>query len=67
MPKSTLVDVHLYVLRETTKAIMVAEDPHDTANAMWLPKSQIEVEDMPDRAYKCVTMPEWLAVEKRLI
>lgn len=49
--------------KETKHAIYVViqDDVMDTI-AVWLPKSQIEV----DEKRKIITMPEWLAEEKNL-
>jgi hypothetical protein len=50
--------------RETKHAIYVViqDDVMDTI-AVWLPKSQVEV----DAKRKVITMPEWLAEEKELV
>lgn len=50
--------------RETKHAIYVViqDDVMDTI-AVWLPKSQVEV----DEKRKVITMPEWLAEEKELV
>jgi len=49
--------------KETKHAIYVViqDDVMDTI-AVWLPKSEIEV----DEKNKVITMPEWLATEKEL-
>lgn len=68
--KSDLIDVMMILIRETEKAVLVAEDEeHD---AVWLPKSLIEVErkrqlEHSKRWLVEVTMPEHLAVEKGLL
>lgn len=42
--------------------------PDDLTNAVWLPKSQVEVEhDGGQERFVTVTLPEWLAKEKGLI
>lgn len=50
--------------KETKHAIYVViqDDVMDTI-AVWLPKSQIEV----DEKRKVITLPEWLATEKDLV
>ena len=63
--KSDLVDVAGCKHHETTKAILFSDDG-DEKNAIWLPKSQIEVEDK-DPPTCIVTLPEWLAKDKGLI
>jgi hypothetical protein len=61
MPKPQLVDVTLQFLRETDKAIHVTEGTD--ADAVWLPKSQIEYEVKSELVE--VTLPRWLAAEKK--
>ena len=50
---------------ETEKAILASDDG-DREKAVWLPKSRVEVEKLPG-GICCVTMPEWLAVDKGLV
>lgn len=64
--KSDLVDVAMVRHAETQKAILASETAH-RADAVWLPKSFIEVENDGHRNFVTVTMPEWLAKEKGLI
>jgi hypothetical protein len=61
-------EVSVEFLRETDKAILVT-DTGDPSDAVWLPKSQIEVqEEDPERGDTItVTLPEWLAEDKGLI
>jgi hypothetical protein len=59
---SNLVDIAVEFRHETTKAILV----HDGAKEVWLPKSQVEYEHS-GKGGVIVTMPEWLAKDKRLI
>jgi hypothetical protein len=61
--KSDLIDVVVIIKAETSKAYLVT----DGAKEVWLPKSQIEVEKHKDSMTSTVTMPEWLAIEKRLV
>ena len=69
--KSDLVDLTMCLHHETTPddaeagALLVSDDG-DKAKAVWLPKSQVEVAPAP-RGTVVVTMPEWLALDKRLI
>ena len=63
--KSDLHDFYLHKHAETERAILVSETG-DRDKAVWLPKSQIEVSDGPNRLLVEVAMPEWLAVEKGL-
>jgi hypothetical protein len=62
--KSDLVDLELRIHRETDLAIL-ASDSGDIAKAVWLPKSQIEIEPNRSGTYT-ITMPAWLAQEKEL-
>lgn len=55
--KSNLIEVSCEIRHETEKAYLI----FDGTKEVWLPKSQVEVEDGE------VTMPEWLAMEKGLI
>lgn len=66
--KSDLVDLTLQLHAETTKAVLVSDDG-DKKRAVWLPKSQIEIEREPKsvRGLIVATMPEWLAVDKGLV
>jgi hypothetical protein len=64
--KSDLVDIMVFKWRETEKAVLVGEDDEDIKRAVWLPKSQIEIERRPD-GFHTVTLPESLAHEKGLI
>jgi hypothetical protein len=57
--KSDLVDVAGEIRGETEKAYSF----FDGTRAIWLPKSQVEW----DEADKTMTMPEWLAKERKLI
>lgn len=67
MPRSEpeVIDITVVWHAETDKAILVSDDG-EKDGAQWLPKSQIEYEMItPSTAY--VTLPVWLAREKRLI
>lgn len=66
MPKE-LFDGTFQFVRETDKAICVAEGENDT---YWLPKSQVEYNEFItySRGDKIeVTMPMWLAQEKGIV
>lgn len=62
---SDLVDLTLQLHHETDKAILVSDDGEQD-NAVWVPKSQVEIERKKGGLVE-VTMPEWLAQEKELI
>lgn len=60
--RSSLIDIEVSMKAETEKAIAVTEDGE---SVVWLPKSQIEIEEHADTI--TVTLPEWLAKDKGLI
>jgi len=75
--KSDLVDIDGEISVETDKAVLFS---HDGKTKVWLPKSQIEIDDTSfaselsfDKPLKGwvkevqVTMPTWLAYDKGLI
>ena len=64
--RSNIVDVEVQLLRETEKAVQVS--PVGTsAEAVWLPRSQIEIAPAETGTLYVVTLPDWLAQEKGLI
>lgn len=67
---SDLTDILVTKHAETKLAILVSDDGVEK-NAIWLPKSQIEIAPNPatggSRAIVLVTLPEWLALTKNLI
>lgn len=63
--KSNLVDLSMQLHHETAKAILVSDDG-EREHAIWLAKSQIEFEHKKN-GIVVVTMPEWVAVEKKLM
>jgi hypothetical protein len=63
MMAAKIVDVEdLDIKNRTDKAILV----DDGKVSVWLPLSQVEVEENRDGTYT-VTLPEWLAKDKGLI
>jgi hypothetical protein len=64
--KSDLIDLSLHQVAETPRAILV-ESLDFTSPKVWLPKSQIEIERTDRGDYVTVTLPEWLAIEKKLV
>ena len=77
--KSDLVDLMLALHHKTDKAILVSETGEE-AKAVWLPLSAIEIEETKRTATGTakggqpvrlplitVTLPERLAIEKRLV
>lgn len=65
MGKSNLVDLDMQILRETEKAVLATLDVPD--NGVWLPKSQIEIQDTVIEGIVSIALPEWLAKDKGLI
>lgn len=64
MSKSDLIDVSVKLHHETEKAWLVSDDG-DKDNAVWVPKSQAEIE--PKNGVFILTLPEWLATDKGLL
>lgn len=64
MSRSDLIDVAVQLHHETARAWLVSDDG-EKDNAVWIPKSQAELE--PDGKVHKLTLPEWLAAEKGLI
>lgn len=63
--KSDLIDLTLRLHQITARAILVS-DSGDTDDAVWLPKSQVEFDEIKPGIVE-VTLPEWLALERGLI
>lgn len=68
MSRNELVDLTLALLAETDAAILVSDDGTEK-KAVWVPKSQVEIERLkPSGSNEAiVTMPLWLATERRLV
>jgi hypothetical protein len=66
-PKSELVDLTVVIRKETELAVLV-RDPESDRPAVWLPKSQIEIE-WADRHHSraTITGERWFFEEKELI
>ena len=69
--KSDLIDVTVQMHAETEKAVLVSDDG-DKASAVWIPKSQCEIEfdasmKVRGNGAATLTLPEWLAKDKGLI
>lgn len=66
---SDLTDIMLHQHAETKLAILVSDDGVEK-NAVWLPKSQIEIAPNPatggSKAIVLVTAPQWLLESKGL-
>lgn len=63
--RSNVIDLDVQVLRETEKAALVTQDGPE--NAVWLPKSEIELSETGIAGIMTVTLPEWLALDKGMI
>jgi hypothetical protein len=61
-----LVDLEVVLHHQTDRAVLVSIDG-DRANAKWLPKSAIEIEQMPRSTTYEITLPIDLATEKGLV
>ena len=69
MTRSDDWDTHEIVVvkhAETARAIKVSEDD-DEETAVWLPKSQIEIDRTMDDGSLVISVPVWLAREKDLL
>lgn len=64
MNKSDLIDIAVHLHHETAKAWLVS-DTGERDRAVWIPKSQGELE--PKGSVHILTVPERLAVEKRFM
>ena len=64
--KSDLVEVTVLLVTQTEKAVLVS-DTGESKDAVWVPKSQIEIEETARENAYVITLPEWLAIEKGFI
>ena len=67
--RSDLVDLLLFEHHRTAAAVLVSDDGEEKS-AVWLPLSQVEIESKPAKVGArevIVTMPQWLAEQKRLV
>lgn len=61
-----ILDLTMHIHHETDAAIR-ASDTGEDKDAVWLPKSQIEIERKGSGPTAVITLPEWLAMDKGLI
>jgi hypothetical protein len=61
----SLFDITVEKLAETDAAVLVHDG--DKSKAVWLPKSQIEIEPAEVGGLFIVTAPEWLLADKGLV
>ena len=66
--KSDPIDVPVYKHRETNMSVLVSKYGAES-NAVWIPKSQCEIDRVEDfRLWRwTLTLPEWLAEDNGLI
>lgn len=65
--RSNLVDLSVYIHHETDKALLVS-DNGNRDQAVWLPKSVVEIEgDYQVPSVIEITLPEYIAEERGLI
>jgi hypothetical protein len=64
--KSDLIDITVSVIHETEKAVLISETG-EKDKSVWLPKSLIEIEGTSKAGIIIVTIPEQLAIDKKLI
>ena len=64
--KSNIIDIVGVIHHQTDAAILFSETG-DREKAVWLPKSQIEIERDGPKGFDTVSMPEPLALDKGLI
>lgn len=62
--KSDLVECAVQLHHETARAWLVSDDG-ERDGAVWIPKSQAEIEEK--NGHHELTCPEWLALDKGLI
>lgn len=63
--KSKVIDIDGAIEAKTEKAVLFHDG--DESKAVWLARSQIEIEETEVAGIVTVTLPEWLALEKGLI
>ena len=63
--KSNVIDIDGVIEAKTEKAVLFHDG--DKSQAVWLARSQIEIEETGVAGIVTVTLPEWLALERGLI
>lgn len=68
MSRSNLTDVEVYLHHETERAVLVSL-AGNRVNAVWLPKSAVEVAPHPsgNSHFRTLTLPIPLATDKKLV
>lgn len=62
--KTARIDITVIVEHETDEAVLV---DYGGGGPVWLPLSQIDIRPSEDGKTHTVTLPEWLAIEKKMI
>ncbi|MBI5940108.1 MAG: hypothetical protein HY859_06755 [Caulobacterales bacterium] len=65
MGNAALTEITVRLIQQTERGILV-NDSDDPDNAVWLPKSQVEFVEKGGDLIE-VTLPEWLAIERKLV
>ena len=60
-----IVTIQVRRMNETDKAVLVTADA--PRNAVWVPKSQVEVHEEAGTSLVMLDIPEWLAIDKGLV
>jgi hypothetical protein len=63
--KSNIIDIDGAIEAQTTSAVMFHTG--DKSEAVWLPRSQIEISETGFAGIVTISLPEWLALNKGLI
>lgn len=64
--KSDVVNLDVHLIMETPNAILVNLDETNEDGKCWLPKSQLEINRRQKTTIN-ITLPEWLALNCKLI
>jgi hypothetical protein len=64
--RSDLIDIDMMIHVEGKKFI-IASDTGDKKDAVWLPRSQIEISPSAIKGLVTITIPEWLATARKLM
>lgn len=64
--KSDIVDINVKLHRSSEKAVLV-EPAFRKAQAAWVPRTLVEIAPNSDGVTYALSLPEWLAREKRFL
>lgn len=65
MRNDQLVELEVYVIAKTERAVLVTDS--DKKDATWLPLAQVELTPSEKKAVYTLSVPEWLAQDRGLI